>query len=205
MPEEHDLARAVSGEPPHLLDDRGTGETALTPAYVRDDAEGTEPVAPAHDGDPSPHARLARDRQVGVGFGRIEPEVHVRVALASRHSEQLGEPPVAVRPDQQVDVGSPLRQAPTEVLCHAARDPQPQVGPPPFVARQLGQPPEHARLGVLADRTGVEEDHVGGLGRVRALIAVGGQMTEHELRVGQVHLAAIGLDVDARHAGRADS
>jgi len=73
------------------------------------------------------------------------------------------------------------------------------------VARQLGQPPEHARLGVLADRTGVEEDHVGGLGRVRALIAVGGQMTEHELRVGQVHLAAIGLDVDARHAGRADS
>src|SRR5207245_467282 len=90
----------------------------------------------------------------------VAPRTPTTLAPTPRHSEQLGEPPVAVRPDQQVDVGSPLRQAPAEVLRHAARDPELQVGPPPLVARQLGQAPEHARLGVLADRTGVEEDHV---------------------------------------------
>src|SRR5437764_41545 len=120
-------------------------------------------------------------------------------------AEQLGEAAIAVGPDQQVDVRGALAQALAEVLRHAARYPEPHVGAAPLVARELAEPADDALLGVLADGAGVQEDHVGPIGAGGLPVAVRREMAEHQLGVGDVHLAAVGLDVDGRHATRSIS
>ncbi len=51
-------------------------------------------------------------------------------------------------------------------------------------------------LGVLADRAGVEQDHVGVGGGVGQDVALPLERADDQLAVEHVHLAADGLDVD---------
>ena len=63
--------------------------------------------------------------------------------------------------------------------------------------------PDHPLFRIVPDRAGVHEHHVGVIGRVDALVAFAREHAEHELGVGDVHLAAVGLDVDALgHRGK---
>jgi hypothetical protein len=68
---------------------------------------------------------------------------------------------------------------------------------------QLAHAADHPLLGVLTHRAGVHQHDVG-LGRiVGASVARAAEDTEHQLGVGHVHLAAVGLDIDAlAHAQR---
>ena len=56
--------------------------------------------------------------------------------------------------------------------------------------------PMHALFRVFADRAGVDENDVRAVGRVDGVIAVRRELSEHQLGVAHVHLAAVGLDVD---------
>ena len=75
----------------------------------------------------------------------------------------------------------------------------PSTSPGTLVALQLAHAADDPLLGVVAHRAGVDQHHVG-LGRiVRAHVALAPEDAEHELGVGDVHLAAVGFDVDAFH------
>ena len=64
---------------------------------------------------------------------------------------------------------------------------------------QLAHAADDPLLGVVPHRAGVDQHDIG-LGRiVRAHVAFAPEHAEHELGVGHVHLAAVGLDVDALH------
>ena len=90
-----------------------------------------------------------------------------------------------------------------QVLRHAPRHPQNHARAAELVVAQLAQPAVYPLLGVLPDRAGVHENHVGVGRTLHALVPRFVQPAEHDLGVGHVHLAAVGLDVDApRHGGR---
>ncbi len=111
--------------------------------------------------------------------------------------DQLREAAIAVGPDDEIDLWHTLEQLGPEPLRHASHDAQHIAGP--LVALQLSHPPQHPLLRVIADRAGVHEQHVR-LGRIGgAHVSFTPQDAEHQLGVGDVHLAAVGLDVDAPH------
>ena len=87
-----------------------------------------------------------------------------------------------------------LEQLRAEALRHAAGHAHDRVRL--HVPLQLAQPADHALLGVIANRAGVDEDDVGAVRAVDGVVAVRRELPEHQLGVAHVHLAAVGLDVD---------
>ncbi len=67
-----------------------------------------------------------------------------------------------------------------------------------FEPRQVAQAPQHALLRMLANRAGVEQDNVGVLGTGGGGVTGAAQQPADQLGVGDIHLAAVGLDKDAR-------
>ena len=63
-----------------------------------------------------------------------------------------------------------------------------------FEHRKLGQTAPDALLGVVADRAGVDQDDIGLADAVRIDIAFALHERNDDLRVADVHLAAVGLD-----------
>ena len=126
------------------------------------------------------------------------PELDVGGAVARTGArDQLGQPAVPVGPHHQVDLGHALEQPGAEALRHAPHHAEYATGP--LVPLQLAQPPQHALLGVVAHGAGVDEDHVRAPRVVGAHVSFPPQHPEHQLGVGDVHLAAVCLDVEARH------
>ena len=125
-------------------------------------------------------------------------ERHVRGTLATRRPcDELGEVAVAIRADDEVYLRHPLEQPGPEALGHAAHDAEHPAGA--FVVLQLAHAPQHPLLGVVADGAGVDEQHVGRRGIVRTDVSLPRQKPKHQLGVRHVHLAAVRLDVNARH------
>jgi hypothetical protein len=56
--------------------------------------------------------------------------------------------------------------------------------------------PSTALLRVVADRAGVDENDVRAVGSFHSVIAMRRELSEHQLGVAHVHLAAVGLYVD---------
>ena len=105
-----------------------------------------------------------------------------------------GEVAVAVGPDHQVHPGHLLQQRGAQALRHAADHAEDAAGP--LVALQLAHPPDHPLLGVVAHGAGVDQHDVGVRRLLGPHVALPAEHPEHELGVGHVHLAAVGLDVD---------
>ena len=106
---------------------------------------------------------------------------------------------IAVRTDDEVDVLRALEQPRAEPLRHAPGDAQHRVGL--HVPLELAEPPDHALLGVIADRAGVDEDDVRPVRALDRRVADGRELPEHQLGVAHVHLAAVRLDVDGPRGG----
>ena len=87
-----------------------------------------------------------------------------------------------------------VEQLRTEPLRHAPSDADDR--PRLHVPFELAQPAEHALLSVVADRAGVDEDDVRSVGSFDGIIAMRRELSEHQLGVAHVHLAAVGFDVD---------
>jgi hypothetical protein len=125
-----------------------------------------------------------------------EPDVGRSPPLL-RPGDQLGEAAVAVGADDEVHLGHALEQRGAPALRHAAH--HAEHGPGPLEALQQSQTPQDPLLRVVAHRTGVDEHHVRFRGVRGADVAMRPEQPDHELGVGDVHLAAVGLDVNARH------
>src|SRR5262249_24505249 len=99
--------------------------------------------------------------------------------------------------DDQINSRDLLEQRGAKALRHAADHAEHATRT--LVALQLAHAADHPLLGVLTHGAGVYQHHVR-LGRIfGAHVTRAAQEPEHELEAGDVHLAAVGLDVDAFH------
>ena len=133
---------------------------------------------------------------VGVGLGAIQPHVDRRIEARAR--EQLRQSAIAVGSGDQVEVRRLLGNRGAIMLRHASEEPELEAGPRALEARQSAQAPEHALLGVFANRAGVEQDHVGVFGTLGAAVPGAAHDRADRLRVGDIHLASVGLEIDLR-------
>ena len=200
---ERDLAHAVVGESLHVVDDLRHRARDFRAARIGHDAEGAELVATFLHGDESGDA--ARADRVRFG-GREKTELVLdrefglqRTAFALRARQQLRQMMIALRPDHDVDDRRAADDLRTLGLRHAARHRDAHIAPVTcgFI---LGdpQPPEFGvdLLGsLLPDMAGVEDHQIGILGTGCLHKAFGSQRVHHALRIVDVHLAAIGLDM----------
>ena len=108
----------------------------------------------------------------------------------------LGQTVIGLRPHDQINHRLARHDLGPLGLCHATRHPDLEVrilGAQRLVAAQLGI---NLFSGFFADVTRVEQDHIRILGRARLNVAFRPQRLSHALAVIDVHLAAIGLDVE---------
>ena len=200
LAQEHDLPETLRHGRPYLAYQVRERQTAFAAAGVGDDAVGAELVAAALDGDPGAHARLALGLEVAVGLVAVEPRVRDR--FPGRAPEQVGKRAVAVGAHDQVEHARLVEQSRAEVLGHAAGDADDQVRVAALEPGEVPEPPQHALLGVLADRAGVEDHRVGVLGTIGEAHARAQQHARHQFAVGHVHLAAVGLEEHTLHVAR---
>ena len=83
------------------------------------------------------------------------------------------------------------------MLGHAADDREHGARPLALERAELGGARDHALLGLLAHRARVDEDDVGLVGARGRRVARIGEHAADQVAVGDVHLAAVGLDVHA--------
>ena len=88
----------------------------------------------------------------------------------------------------------PLEQRRSESLGHATHHAQHITDP--LVPLQLPHPSDHPLLRVVPDSAGVHQHHVGLCRLIGADVPLPAEQPEEELRIGHVHLAAVGFDVD---------
>src|SRR5260370_10297902 len=84
------------------------------------------------------------------------------------------------------------------MLRHTAEQAQLHLGTRMLEAGEIAQTPQHPLFGVLANRTRIQEDDVGQLGARRRRITRALKNRAHELRVCDIHLAAVRFDIYAR-------
>ena len=121
LAEQRDLEDAVLREPLHLVDDVAHRTAPLAALRERDDAEGAELVAPAHDRDEGlvlPAARAARSRSKVISFSSTASTRWPCADLV----EELRDVLEAVGAHDEVDVRRPLEDEVLVVLGHAAHD-----------------------------------------------------------------------------------
>jgi len=126
------------------------------------------------------------------------PELDIGAALAGPGlRDQLRQAAIAIGSDHEIDLGNSLEQFGAETLGHAAHHTQHIAGT--LVAFQLTHASQHPLLRVIAHGAGIDEQHIG-VGRIfRTHVARTAQDAEHQLGIRDVHLAAVGLDVNAAH------
>ena len=203
LADQRDLAHAIVGEPLHVVDDLCDRPRDFRAARVRHHAEGAELVAAFLHGDERGNAARA-DR--GRLRRRQESELVLdrkfrlqRAAVAFRLRQQLRQMMIALRADHDVDDG----RAADDLLALGLRDAagDRDVHLPPVARGLVLHHPQPAEFGIdlfrglLADVTGVEDDEVGVFGARGLDKAFAGQRVHHALRIVDVHLAAIGLDM----------
>ena len=106
---------------------------------------------------------------------------------------------VAVGAHHEVEHARLVQQPRAQVLRHAAGHADHDLGARGLDPRELAEPAEHAQLGVLADRAGVEQDRIGVICARDQRHAGALQHAGHGLCVGHIHLAAVGLEEHALH------
>ncbi len=197
LPQQGDFAVTVVEKRAHLGQD-GLGVAApLAAAGVGHHAVGAEVVAAAHDGDEGADAVLIQPHRGDFGVGLLGGEQHVD-PLAARLglADQARQIAVGIGPGDDVDPGGALDELLSQTLGHAADDADDERGtgfPQPF---HLGQAAPDALLGVVADGAGIDEDDVGLLGIVGMDVALLLHDRDDDLRIADVHLAAVGLEVE---------
>ena len=112
----------------------------------------------------------------------------------------IEQPPVAVRPDHQIDVRRPRADVRLQVLGHAARDPEDDPRSRLVLGEHAG-PLKHPLLRLLTNCAGVDQDQIGARGVVGPYVPLPVKQTEHHVTVRDIHLAAVRLDVRQQPGG----
>ena len=201
LPQEGDLAHAAGGQAPGLGQD-GLGRPGpFAASGVGHHAEGAELVAALLDGEEGGDARGralgAQCVELGLG-GEVSGETLSTRPVGA--GDQLGQLVVGLGAHDEVDGGLTAQDLLALRLGHAAGD---RDGHGPARRGPLGlQGLQLAQLGIdllgrlLADMAGVQDDKVGLLRPLGHGVAQGRQNVRHALAVIDVHLAAIGADVE---------
>ena len=113
----------------------------------------------------------------------------------ARLVDVVEQPAVAVGADHQIDVRRAPPDLVLQVFGHAAGDAQHHVGARLAVREHAGAR-EHPLLRLLAHRAGVDQDQIGRRRIVRARVAAAIEQPQHQIAVGDVHLAAVRLEID---------
>ncbi len=221
LAEQGDLAHAARGEGGALGDDLLHGAGALVAAGLGHDAEGAVHVAALLDGDEGGDLRRGVGRGCAVG-GRGEEVVLDRVlragllldvhdAAADGQAGLAGGADVVqiarhlvefLGADDEVHVGQALEDFGAAVLGHAAKDTEHEVGVLLFAVGDVAGLAEGLLLGGVADRAGVEQHDVAVILGLHDAVAPATQHRRDGLAVALVHLATVGLDIDAVHFGK---
>ena len=208
LAEEGDFLHALGGELPAFGDDVGDGAAALLAAGVGDDAEGAILVAALHDADKGGDGffRVAVEQMLADGrfAARLRRHVHDLFLPSGQQVVQVIRRAMKfLRADDQVDVRQAVDEFPSTALGHAAEEAEDDVGAVASeVADEGGHFADGLLLGEIADAAGVEQDDVGHvLGRGEG-VALGDELGGDGFAVALVHLATVGLDVNARHGLR---
>jgi hypothetical protein len=128
----------------------------------------------------------------------FEIEIGRRETLAFlRRFDEMWQRAIGIGTNDERDAAVSLEQPRTESLGHAAGDAE--DGILAHETTNLTEAANDALLGVIANGARIQENHVGAFGTVDARIAFSGQLAEHELGVADVHLAAVGFDIDFGH------
>jgi len=196
LAKQRDLGGSARGESSDFADHVGEFAAALRAPRHRNNAERALIIAAALHRHECRDCIVAHGGHVFVVLPFLERDFGGPLTVA-RASDQLRQATVAIRPDDEVHLRNALEQLGTEPLGHAADDAEHVAWP--LVALQLAHAAEYALLGVVPDGAGVHEQHIGQGGIVRAHVSLASQDAEHQLGIRDVHLAAVGLDVDARH------
>ncbi len=194
LAQQRHLGRAILRELPYLRHHVIQLAAPLRAARVRNDAERALVIAAALHRHEAGRRCVAHRRDVLVVLPRPEFGVGDPVP-GGRLRQQHRKVAVAIRPDHQVHPRRLLQQRRPEALRHAAHHAEDVALP--LEPLQFAHPARDPLLGVVPHRAGVHQHHVGVVGRVHLLVTVAREHAEHELGVGHVHLAAVGLDVDA--------
>ncbi len=195
LPQQRHLAHPVGGEGLGLGDQLGRVAADLAPPGRGDDAVGADAVAALGDLQPALELALAPGRQVA---GEV---LELEVALGTERFgvEELGQLVDLAGTEGDVDEREALENLVLDRLRPAAADADDTrrvFGLEPLRLAQVG---DEATVGGLADRTGVEEDHVGGVAALGLLVAERCEHAPHPLGVVHVHLAPEGGDVKGLH------
>ena len=169
---------------------------ALAAAHVRHHAERAELVASAHRGHVGAHAAAVVGRDIGVSLGAIEP--HIDGGVEAGAANHLGQAAVTVGPRDHVEERGLLHDRDAIVLRHASEQPDLHLRPRILEPRKLPQPMQHLLFGMLANRAGVEQDDVRIFDAVRSDVTRAAQNGADRLRIGDIHLASVGLEINPR-------
>ena len=193
LAEQHDFRQTLGNDFTRLANDVRQLATALVAARERDDAIRTPIVAATLHGDPRFHPFKAARHDILVMLFEIEVRRRKLLPL-SRCGDQLRQRTIPVRSNNQRHMLGLREQARSKPLRHATS--HADDGASFHVAFEFTETPEHAGLCIFANRAGIDENHVRAIGAVHGLVAMRDQLAVHELRIGNVHLTAIRLDVD---------
>ena len=110
--------------------------------------------------------------------------------------QTIEEGDVGIGPGDDIDPGGALGELLFQALSHAADDAHEERGLFLFQSPHLGQPAPDALLGVVADGASVDKDDVGLLGPLGIGVALLLHDRDDDFRIADVHLAAVGLDIE---------
>ena len=213
LPDQRHLAHAGPRQTFDLRDDLGDRARYLGAAGIRHDAEAAELVAAFLDGDERAHAARA-DRLAARGREEVELVLDRKrgvddAALALRLCQEFRQTVIVLRPDHEVDHRGAAKNFLAFRLGDAAGhgNEHATLG----AGRGLAQLAHPAELGkdllgrLLADVTGIEDDEVG-VFRLGGLDeAMRRQDVRHTMGIVDVHLAAVGFDVELAGSAHADA
>ena len=166
-------------------------------------------IAALHDADEGGNRLLASfaavqdmlaDRGLAAGFFvRIDDLV---AATGQKLVEVFGRAVELLRAKHEVHVGEAVDQFAAPALGHAAHEAEDLVRPfPAGVAHEVPHLLDGLLLGEIPDGAGVEQDDVRRALGTGEGIALGHELGGDGFAVALVHLATVGLDVDAGHPG----
>ena len=203
LPQQGHLAHATLREMRHFRDHVVEGAREFLAAGVGHDTIGTVLAATLHDRDEGTHAIHAWCGQAVEFLDLGKGHVHrgpVRGQYVVQHLRQAVQ---GLRAEHQVHI----RRAPDDRRTLLTRDTTADTdnnpGPGHFQFAPQAELGEHLLLRLLADGTGIEQQHVG-LGRILGGFEpmAGRERVRHARGIVLVHLATEGLDVQlAGHAG----
>ena len=215
LPEQRNLPHPAGGEGEAFGHDGVHRARAFVAAGLRDNAERAVHVAALLDRDEGRDLALHRTVRIRLGrevvfdrvlrtrfFADVDDRLAHRHARLPRRAEVVEMARHLVEllgSDDEIEIRQLLQQRRPAVLRHAAEDPEHEVRLTFLPLLQVAGLPDRLLLGRITHAAGVQQQDVAFVLVGNDAVTAGAQHRRDSLAVALVHLAAVGLDVDAVH------